>query len=157
VLRRLRRFVALSGADRSLLARAFVWLAIADVALRLRLEGLDGWATSSSRTPEPASAAAFARAARYARWLHTAANHHPLRAECLHRSLVLHWWLRREGVASSLQIGVRKEDGELRAHAWIELNGHVINDQPAAVARFTPLGRGRGADLIHATSQSAWR
>jgi hypothetical protein len=65
-----------------------------------------------------------------------AARHHVVPAHCLHRSLVLHAWLRREGLPSSLRIGVQKANGELRAHAWIELAGQVINDRPAAVAPF---------------------
>jgi hypothetical protein len=125
-----------------LLARAYIWLAIADLALRLRLEGLGKWATATDHAhvgPAAVDTAAILRARRYARWLQAAARYQPVRAECLHRSLALHWWLRREGLASRLQIGVRKESGDLAAHAWVELDGQVVNDHPAAVARFTPL------------------
>jgi len=53
--------------------------------------------------------------------------------------LALHQWLREEGLPSELRIGVRKDDGELRAHAWVELGGLVVNDGAGAVAAFTPL------------------
>jgi hypothetical protein len=142
VLGPLRRYIALSGADRGLLARAYLWLTIAELALRLRLEGLSKWATTTDAAaagPASVDTAAVLRARRYARWLRAASRYQPVRTECLHRSLALHWWLRREGVASRLQIGVRKEGGDLAAHAWVELDGQVVNDHPAAVARFTPL------------------
>jgi hypothetical protein len=87
----------------------------------------------------PADAPARHRAARYAWAIALAARHHVVRARCLHRALVLHRWLRREGLPSELRIGVRKVDGALLAHAWVELDGEAVGDQPAAVAAFAPL------------------
>jgi hypothetical protein len=60
-------------------------------------------------------------------------------AHCLHRSLTLHHWLRGEGLPSTLQVGVRKDGDALRAHAWIELGGAAVDDEPASVAAFSRL------------------
>lgn len=63
-------------------------------------------------------------------------------ANCLTRSLLLGWLLRRRGVASQLRIGVKKDKGSLAAHAWVEYEGIPINDQPDVgeqFAAFQPL------------------
>jgi transglutaminase superfamily protein len=47
----------------------------------------------------------------------------PVRATCLRESLVLYAMLRRRGVVPRLCLGVRKDAGQLAAHAWIECDG----------------------------------
>ena len=62
--------------------------------------------------------------------------------DCLPRSLLLGWLLRRRGVATQLRIGVNLNEGSLAAHAWVEYAGIPINDQPdvgAQFAAFQPL------------------
>ena len=62
-------------------------------------------------------------------WAVAAAAHHaPFATTCLQRSLTLWWLLRRRRIASELRIGVTKADGEFRAHAWLERDGVVLND-----------------------------
>ncbi len=51
-------------------------------------------------------------------------------ANCLEQSLTLWWMLRRHGIASQLKIGVRRENDQFEAHAWVELDGSVLNDDP---------------------------
>ena len=67
-----------------------------------------------------------------------AVNEGIYRANCLERSLTLWWLLRREGISSQLKIGVRKAKDKLEAHAWIEVNGSVLNDDPAVQANYSP-------------------
>lgn len=55
---------------------------------------------------------------------------------CLTRSLLLWWLLRRYGQASDLCIGVRFEEGQFLAHAWVEQHGVPINDCPESIARY---------------------
>jgi hypothetical protein len=45
---------------------------------------------------------------------------------CLDRSLALCAWLHQNGILSELKIGGYKQDGLLRAHAWVELAGIPI-------------------------------
>jgi hypothetical protein len=119
-------------------------LRLAVVGARLRRDGFRR-VIEHARAPVAAAsgtgggAAVLNRARRYAGLLESASRVPFLRARCLQQSLALYLWLRGEGVASELRIGVRKEGGALRAHAWIELDGQVVNDHPAAVAAFTPL------------------
>ena len=60
---------------------------------------------------------------------------HPLRPKCLHRSLVLHQWLKMQGINPKLEIGWGKEQNI--AHAWVTYNGRVLNDR-ADITQFTP-------------------
>jgi hypothetical protein len=66
-----------------------------------------------------------------------AAAFYPGRAECLERSLVLYYILRRQGVRVRYCHGV--QPSPLTAHAWIEYGGEVINDVPEHVKEFSRL------------------
>ena len=45
------------------------------------------------------------------------------------------WFLlRRRGIETSIRIGVRQGDRPLDAHAWVELDGHPVNDLPDVAA-----------------------
>lgn len=44
----------------------------------------------------------------------------PVDATCLRESLVLYALLRRRGAAPKLCLGVKKDNGRLDAHAWVE-------------------------------------
>lgn len=61
------------------------------------------------------------------------------RVACLQRSAVTTWLLRRAGIAASLVIGYRPMPFE--SHAWVEVNGIVINDRPQYQRFFTVLDR----------------
>jgi hypothetical protein len=86
--------------------------------------------------------AAVRRARRYARIIATASRWHPLPVACLPRSLVLHRWLRGQGLPSDLRIGVQRAQDELKAHAWVQFGNVVLNDEPDAVQPFAPVSAG---------------
>jgi hypothetical protein len=63
----------------------------------------------------------------------------PLPATCLHRTVALWWLLRRRGIESEIRFGtVRTEDG-LAAHAWLEREGVVLNDDADVGEKFAAL------------------
>jgi hypothetical protein len=150
VIHRLKRFRSLSRADRWVLLRALVWLGLIDLALRV--VGFQAVLNRVAASPIPETDSPGQsdvwRARHYARWLDVASRHHVVRARCLHRSLVLHHWLNQDGIPSQLQIGVRKDDGILKAHAWVEMDGQAVNDPPSTVSSFTPLTRFRAANQL---------
>jgi Transglutaminase-like superfamily len=49
-----------------------------------------------------------------------------INALCLPRALAAHAMLRRRGIASRLCLGVARQDGELAAHAWVEVDKDKI-------------------------------
>jgi hypothetical protein len=61
------------------------------------------------------------------------------RAPCLQRSAVATWLLRRYGIPASLVIGYRPMPFE--SHAWVEINGAIVNDRPQYQRFFTVLDR----------------
>ncbi len=135
LLHRLARWRALAPAQRrtlvaACLAMPLFWLGLHAVGLkrtRAFIEGAPLGAASDGAPP-----AAQARA--LGDLVNLAARRGPFRANCLTRSLVLQWLLRRRGIASQLRIGVRRPRGALDAHAWVEYAGVPVNDR-ADVAR----------------------
>lgn len=61
------------------------------------------------------------------------------RTYCLQRSSVATWMLRRRGVAAQLVIGYRPVPVD--SHAWVEVDGAVVNDRPQYQKFFRVLDR----------------
>jgi hypothetical protein len=52
----------------------------------------------------------------------------PYQSRCLLESLTLWYVLRRNGYPAELLLGARTLLGPFEAHAWVELDGEVLND-----------------------------
>lgn len=88
------------------------------------------WLAPEAETRASSSPEVPMRAADAARWVDAVYRRLPFAPTCLTRSLVLTRVLRSRGVPCRLRVGVRKQDGRLEAHAWVECDG-----QPLAEAR----------------------
>jgi hypothetical protein len=67
-----------------------------------------------------------------------AAEHGLFRPYCLVRAIALQDLLIANGIhGSAVRVGVRREDGEFSAHAWIVWRDEILGDRPEHVARFT--------------------
>ena len=64
---------------------------------------------------------------------------YPRQVLCLHRSAVTTCLLRRLGVAAQLVIGAQLSP--FKAHAWVEVDGAVVNDRTYLLEIYTPLER----------------
>ena len=136
--RRLQRWRALSAADRARLLACLggLWILHASLALagyRRTRAGVER--LSRHPRPRPADAADLDAARALARLAASAGQHGMGPATCLRRALLLHGWLRRRGLAPTLQLGVATDvvragvegaDGGFRAHAWVELDGVLL-------------------------------
>jgi hypothetical protein len=60
-------------------------------------------------------------------------------ALCLQRSAATACLLKRYGVAAQLVIGAQQMP--FKAHAWVEVNGHVVNDKPYTPEMYAVLDR----------------
>jgi len=114
-------------------------------ALALRLVGfqrckatLCRWVSKPEAGSVDRSDASIEQARQVARMVQAASRHGLCRANCLEQSLVLWWLLLRRGVSAGLRIGVRKAEGCMRAHAWVELSGVVLNDAEDVLRRYAP-------------------
>ena len=128
---RLRRFNALERPAQALFLRATVLLPLVSFSLRWRGFRATQAALQrflSNAMPEQDSGRAQARAALTARMVNSADRHGFFYSSCLAKSLTLWWLLERQGIASHLRVGIRKENEKLQAHAWIERDGAVLNE-----------------------------
>lgn len=66
--------------------------------------------------------------------LNVACAFYPKQALCLQRSAVLVKMLRRRGVPAHMVIGAQKLP--FKAHAWVEVNGTIVNDRLASREKF---------------------
>jgi hypothetical protein len=138
----LARFRALPSAQRRLLVRAALTLALMRAAIRLpfatlsRLVGLD-----QGEAPELVEAVVLARAAEIGWAVRTAAAHVPFASTCLMQGLAAAALLRRRRIEATLYLGVAKESGAvdgLSAHAWLRC-GELVLTGAAGRAAFTPI------------------
>ena len=61
------------------------------------------------------------------RMLRAAVRYSLAQFTCLEESLTLWYLLREQGIPACLRIGVRKENEEFEAHAWVEHGGEALN------------------------------
>ena len=69
----------------------------------------------------------------------TAARFHIRKTNCLRRCLSQQQMLKKRGFAAQMHIGVRFEEEQLLAHAWLTLQGKVINDSEDVIDRYSEL------------------
>lgn len=131
----LKKLLKLSAPEAVVLAEAAILLPLVRVACRFvtfaRLQRLSG---RRRRQPRPSNL----RPEAAARLVRIAAERGLYRARCLEKSLVLCWILCREGVAARIRLGARKEENEVQAHAWVEVDGVSLDDVANVHAPFSP-------------------
>jgi hypothetical protein len=81
-----------------------------------------------AKASQPGSTAAVSNA------LDVACIFYPKRTLCLQRSTVLVKMLRRRGIHAQMIIGAQKLP--FKAHAWVEVNGSIVNDRLAKREKF---------------------
>ena len=126
---RLRRWLALPGAERCLFLQLMLGLPM--VAGLLRVLGFvrtQSWLKrlAGNYSARVANATDLAQAERMAALAAIAGRRGLLSATCLRQALLVEWLLRRRGLAPELKLGVRKHDGHFDAHAWVELEGVAL-------------------------------
>jgi hypothetical protein len=139
-MRELAKLRALTGAERRLLVVSLA--AIPFVSAGIAIFGFGRCHAVMARWPRPGrarfptAAAASARAQSAAKVVAIAAGRGPVRTTCLRRSLLLWWILRREGIETTLRVGVNRDGGTLNAHAWLEHRGKPLGDADDIALRF---------------------
>ncbi len=140
---KLVKALSLSRGEWWLLTRAWVLLLLVDVGLRSRMMSFRRLqkilAPKSLTMDKSQPEVARGTIRRLRRWVDTAARYHLYPMTCLRRSLVLQRLLGKQGIAAELQIGVRKEDENLNAHAWLEYHGQPIGESESILEHYLPL------------------
>jgi hypothetical protein len=126
----LQTLLSYDARDRLLFVQVWLLLLAVDLALRVApFRKVRRWIESSGpkkKTAKEEQTEAVVR--RTGDFVDRAARHHLYEMTCLRRSLALQWLLSRRGLETRLQFGVRRENGNLQAHAWLEHEGQVIGE-----------------------------
>jgi hypothetical protein len=141
---KLARLMALDAEQRAIFGHSLVLLPLTALGLRLmglrRVQAMLIVAAKTSAAT-PCAAEMHMRAKRAARVVAAAARHGPYRASCLPISLTLQRLLRWRGIETDLRLGVRKIDGRLEAHAWLEHGGVPLGDDRDIHERYAAFDR----------------
>jgi Transglutaminase-like superfamily len=127
---RLRRFSALEPAARKLFLRSAWLLPVVSLSLKMRgFRATQAWleGTLKRRASQENPEKEEERMALTVRMVHAAVRHGVRHPSCLEESLVTWYLLGRQGIASSLRIGIRKSEEKFGAHAWVEKDGVALN------------------------------
>lgn len=116
---------------------AFAGIATVNLVLRLlgfqRLcEGVKSWPVSDHIAERDAQECVCAAVKKAASW-------YPRQSMCLQRSAIATCMLRQSGIAADLVIGCRKIP--FGAHAWVEVDGEVVNDKKQVQEFYKVLSR----------------
>lgn len=126
--------------QRTYMREAAAMLVLARLAVRfLPASRLFAWA---DRAPRRISRFAVEDATWIAWAVERAGSHRWMNALCLPRALAAHAMLRRRGIASRLCLGVARSDGEIAAHAWIEVGELTVvgGDEARSFTRLAAYG-----------------
>jgi hypothetical protein len=125
----LATFLGLSTADRFLLLRAAVWLAIARMGVlllpfRTLSRHLGEPLAESPQQDDPAHGDTLCHIA----WAIQAVGHRtPWRSKCLEQAIAGKMLLRARGIPNTLYFGVARDDGAgIEAHAWLRSGSHFL-------------------------------
>ena len=99
--------------------------------LSLRLAGFRRTITLLACLPKPPKART-ATTDNVAQWTNTIrrVGGRPYGATCLDRSVFLWFLMHQRGLDGRIRIGVAFDKDRLDGHAWVELDGRVVNDDP---------------------------
>ncbi|MDX1513447.1 MAG: lasso peptide biosynthesis B2 protein [Gammaproteobacteria bacterium] len=132
----------LSAAEIGILFKAAALFPLVSTGVRIiglkRMHTLLRWPTSAVAVARDEGSPARS-AENIARLVRIAAGRGLARPTCLPRALVLWTLLRRHGFEARIRFGVRKSSARMEAHAWVELDGRVINEQQCIANVYAPL------------------
>ena len=145
MLHKLRSASWLTPTDWLFFIQAWFWLLIFDLGLRTRpFSDMQGFAARVAKRPIPSPEQtedlirALKAAVDHARYNHL----YPM--TCLRRALTLQKLLSERGIAAELKIGVRKEAGQLSAHAWLEYQGKPLGEPERIKEQYAALMKAPG-------------
>jgi|SRR5579863_328645 len=141
--RALLRFIKLSPTERALFFRSAILLPL--IACALRIFGLPKVQAGLERRRKRADLRKSTGARQdsgnvstIARIVVAASRYGLVRGNCLSQSLTLWHLLRWEGHDARMRLGGRREGKAFEAHAWVEIDGQVVNGRDDARELFKP-------------------
>lgn len=138
MLKNFRQFRSMPKADRKLFMRIAFVVPLVEISLKLvgfnqivnflhRFSNFNGTVQNQSNEVK-----------RYKRLLFLFYAKFPFAGKCLARSIALWFLLKRKGIETDLRFGMKKENGKLLAHAWVEYKGKPLTLDPEVHLHYTP-------------------
>ena len=145
-MKRLRRLLDLTAVERLNLVQAFAVISLVRLCLWVLPFGTfcQTWVSLLVRAAKPKRRKSLPP--QRIVWLTSVASRYVPGAHCLARSFAAHLLLARRGHHTLLQIGVRKDNGSLDAHAWLEFENVPLFESEAHLSQYNLL-----------TSLNPWR
>jgi hypothetical protein len=141
-----RKLATLSARQWRDLLRAQWALIVAQLRLRTRANGalVERWTVDAERPP--ADRRQLQRAQEIGDAVRRVGLYGFARPQCLARSLAICELLQAERIPGAIiRVGVRPQEAQLAAHAWVEFAGEIIGDSRAHVRRFELMASAHGA------------
>ena len=141
-MQRLKKFLSLSAGEQRLFLLALVLLPIIVILLRLtgyRRTSALVLGKSERQGPSASSSEDLDKAIADARTVRRAADHGPVKANCLPRALLLQRILQGQGIDCVIRFGVQNDGNDLEAHAWVESHGVCIDGETSTGQTYRPL------------------
>lgn len=140
-MNRVRKFLRLTPLERSLLVKAAFLLAAIRIGFAvLSFERLRRSLRRLEKPRQHPTAEDPQLPEKITRAVTVASRYIPGANTCLIQALAAKVFLARADIPAKLHIGVaRGDEGDLKAHAWIEYNGNVVLGELEDLSTFTPL------------------
>lgn len=141
-MNRVRRFFGAGARERWVIVGSFVHVIFYRLALWiLPFRFVKRWTSNDGATISDVDEAVVGEIVRGVRF----ASRFIPDASCLTQALAARKLLARSGQRSDLKIGVSKSDGDLEAHAWLEIDGRIILGKQRRHSRFVVLSENEDA------------
>ena len=131
------RFISATRRERSVGVRAFAWVVLYRIGLwimpfRVAKKWTVNGAAENSIAYDDGVVTEIVRGVRFA------SKFVPY-ASCLTQALAARRLLRASGHVAQLKIGVAKSTGDFEAHAWLEIDGHIVLGKQRMHSRYAVL------------------
>ncbi|MHC5674162.1 lasso peptide biosynthesis B2 protein [Nostoc sp.] len=135
-MKQLSKFIELDYQEKQLLTNTFLLLILVRLGLWLLSFKTLQQLLSSISNAKPKYQVSIDKII----WAVEVSSHYMPGVKCLARALTCQLFISRHGYTSNLCIGVAKgQEGELKAHAWLENQGQVVIGDVADLSNFSQL------------------
>ncbi|MEH2154982.1 lasso peptide biosynthesis B2 protein [Nostoc sp.] len=139
-MKHLSKFVKLADREKQLLTNTFLLLILVRLGLWLLSFKTLQQLLSSISNAKPKYQEKHHISIDKIIWAVEVSSHYMPGVKCLARALTCQVFMSRHGYTSNLCIGVAKgEEGELKAHAWLENQGQVVIGNVTNLSNFSQL------------------
>lgn len=137
MLKRIRKLSELSTGEWLYLSASVIMLSFAGMCLHCfgyrRTRTIMQYRVSGSDNQRAVDGSVLKQIQVISRMVGIAARHGPYRADCLSRSLVLHWLLAQAGIPAEIKFGIPVQGPDqsmekFTAHAWVEYSSINLTD-----------------------------